>query len=374
MEINEVANERWDDLLDENYEPQLEEAPLTEPSYGYEEEYLQIPEESGEQAEDNDTPSNQEPESTDNVLHRFLKNYGVSDPSKIQFENEDGEIEILDFDSLDPEEQFTMLQEISQPDLSDHEIDVINYLRRNRVTFNDVINHFVQEGINQYLNENPDQVRHQVYEIDDYTDEELYLADLKSKYPDFTDEELVSKLDVAKLNEELFKKEAAVLRSQYKAEEDANREQQAQQEAKQYEDLQNNLISAVSQFNTVPLDYTDPESEVFEIENADKNQMLNYLLTQDSEGKSQFVKDIENPATLIKIAYYMQCGDEVLANTSRYYKNIIAEDRKKISSLEKKLEKQAKSKDNNTVVVSSSKNNNPTSSPSGYPKRWDDLL
>ena len=282
-------------------------------------------------------------------------------------ENEDGELETLDFDSLDREEQLNVLKELTKPDLTEHETDVINYLRRNRVSFNEVIDHFVQEGINRFLEENPDKAPVQTYEIDDYTDEELYLADLKTKYPNFSDEELISKLDVAKLNEELFKKEAEVLRSQYKAEEDAAKEYEKQQEAQRYEDLQQNLIGAAMQFNTISLDYTDPESEVFEIENSDKNQMLGYLLNQDAEGKSQFVRDIEDPAKLIRIAYFMQYGDELLSNTARYYKSIIAEDRKKISKLERQIVKQDKPKDNNSVVISSKKDNN--SSPTGYPKR-----
>jgi hypothetical protein len=63
----------------------------------------------------------------------------------------------------------------------------------------------------------------------------------------------------------------------------------------------------------------------------------------------------------------MQYGDELLSNTARYYKSIIAEDRKKISKLEKQIVKQDKPKDNNSVVISSKKDNN--SSPTGYPKR-----
>lgn len=380
MEINEVVNEKWDDLLDEGYETQVENPEVSEPIYGYENEYLEIPgNDDGMQPGGDPEVEDSEPQETqntqetdDNILHQFLKDRGVTDPTKIHFENEDGELETLDFDSLDREEQLNVLKELTKPDLTEHETDVINYLRRNRVSFNEVIDHFVQEGINRFLEENPDKAPVQTYEIDDYTDEELYLADLKTKYPNFSDEELISKLDVAKLNEELFKKEAEVLRSQYKAEEDAAREYEKQQEAQRYEDLQQNLIGAAMQFNTISLDYTDPESEVFEIENSDKNQMLGYLLNQDAEGKSQFVRDIEDPAKLIRIAYFMQYGDELLSNTARYYKSIIAEDRKKISKLERQIVKQDKPKDNNSVVISSKKDNN--SSPTGYPKRWDDLL
>ena len=49
--------------------------------------------------------------------------------------------------------------------------------------------------------------------IDDYDDDELFVADLKSKYPNFTDNELLDKLDAAKINEDLYNKEVAELRA-----------------------------------------------------------------------------------------------------------------------------------------------------------------
>jgi hypothetical protein len=149
----------------------------------------------------------------------------------------------------------------------------------------------------------------------------LYLADLKSKYPDFTDEELISKLDVAKLNEELFKKEASVLRNQYKEQEDQSRELEKQQEAQRNQDLQNNLIEAVNKFNTISIDDLEATNEdhlVLEVEESEKHNILNYLLTQDKDGKSQLVKDIEDPAKLIEIAYYMLYGKSNMTGITNY--------------------------------------------------------
>ena len=125
---------------------------------------------------------------------------GVFDSKAIQFENEDGEIETVDFDTLDKETQLTMLRELADPGLSEHEIQVVNYLRQNNASFDDVVNYFAEQKLQEYLTENPDQVRQKVYSIDEYTNDELYLADLKNKYPDFTDEELLAELDAAKLN------------------------------------------------------------------------------------------------------------------------------------------------------------------------------
>ena len=238
----------------------------------------------------------------DDAMTAFLKSKGIADPSKIQFENENGEIEDVDFNSLSREEQLTMIQELTDPGLSDHEVQVVNYLRQNRVTFDQVIDYFANQRLEEYLNEHPEDKHQKNYSIDDYNDDELYLADLKSKYPSFSDEELLSKLNIAKSDEDLFKKEVDILRESYKAQEDQMLKDAELAEQQQYEDLQNNLLNAVSAFNEVSLDTKDSESDSLVIEDSDKRQILGYLLDQDKDGKSQFVKDIENPNTLIELA------------------------------------------------------------------------
>ena len=134
----------------------------------------------------------------DDAITAFLKTKGIADPTKIQFENESGEIEDVDFNSLSREEQLTILQELTAPDLSEHEVGVINYLRQNKVTFDQVIDYFANQRLEEYLNAHPEDRHQKNYSIDEYNDDELYLADLKSKYPSFSDEELLSKLNIAK--------------------------------------------------------------------------------------------------------------------------------------------------------------------------------
>ena len=347
-----------DDLLDDVIVPEGEgEAAQVE---------VQVPEIFEEEIEKADEPV-EETVVEDNVITSFLKERGISDPTKIQFENENGEIEDVDFNSLSTEEQLTMLQELTDPGLSDHEVEVINYLRQNQVSFNEVIDYFANKRLEEYLNENPEQRHQQVYTIDEYSDDELYLADLKSKYPSFTDEELMSKLNIAKSDENLFQKEVDVLRESYKAQEEQALKDAELAEKQQYEDLQNNLIDAVSKFNEVSLDSKDVESESLVIEDSDKRQILGYLLDQDKDGKSQFVKDIENPATLIELAWYRTHGRSVIDGISQYWKDQLKEDRKKIASLEKKLND---NKSNKTFVTSTKTG---TNSPSKG-LNWDELI
>lgn len=296
----------------------------------------------------------------EDVIMIFLKDRGISDPTKIQFENDNGEIEDVDFNSLSREEQLTILQELTDPGLSNHETEVINYLRKNNVTFNEVIDYFANQRLQEYLNENPDSIHKQTYSIDEYSDDELYLADLKSKYPSFTDDELVSKLNIAKSDDTLFTKEVEILRESYKEEEDRAKREAEYKEQQEYEALRNNLISAAGSFSEIALDATDPQSDSLVIEDQDRNQILGYLLNQDKDGKSQFVKDIENPDTLIELAWYRINGKNTLSGVTQYWKNILKEERKERASLEKQLEKY-KNKEQTTVIKNKETTNSPSS-------------
>lgn len=307
-----------------------------------------------------------------NFLYEFLKEKGIEDPSKLQFENEDGEIEEVDFNSLSEEEKLNIINSISDPGLSQHETDVINYLRQNNVTFNQVIDYFSKKAVEDYLAQNPDQAHQKAYTIDDYTDDELYLADLKSKYPEFTDEELTSKLESAKSNEALFKKEVDALRADYKKQEDAEIEAQKQKEQQDYDDLVGNLQDILSNFNEVALDSTDAESDVLEIEDSDKQQVLAYLLNQDSEGKSQLVKDLENPATLIELAWLRTQGRALIDNTTRYWKDLLKQERKEKAKLQKELESYQNKGSQSVVVPKPPKKDEPSNTRS-FETVWDNI-
>ena len=312
---------------------------------------------------DDDTPDPSEDENnkshdSEDFLHNFLKEKGIEDPSKLQWEDENGEITDVDFDSLSDEDKLNVLNSLSDPGLSQHEIDVVNYLRQNGVTFNQVIDYFSKKAVDDYIAQNPDSVPTKTYTIDEYTDEELYLADLKSKYPDFTDEELTSKLNSAKSNEELFKKEVNALRTEYKKEEDAQVEAQKQQEQQNYDNLVNNLQNILGNFNEVVLDSTDPESDVLEIEDSDKEQVLAYLLNQDTDGKSQLVKDLENPTTLIELAWLRTQGRALIDNSTRYWKDLLKQERKEKAKLEKELESYRTRESQSVVVPKPPKSNN----------------
>lgn len=326
-----------------------------------------------EDPNDNTDPVDKHTDTVSDFLHTFLKEKGIEDPSKLQWEDENGEITDVDFDSLSEEDKLNILNSLADPGLSQAEIDTINYLRQNNMTLNQVVDYFSKKAVEDYLAKNPDQIHQKTYEIDDYTDDELYLSALKMQYPNFTDEELTSKLETAKSNEELYKKEVVALREEFKKEEEAQIEAQKQQEQQEYDDLVGNLKNVLGNFNEVALDSTDPESDVLEIEDSDKDLVLAYLLNQDTDGKSQLVKDLENPATLIELAWLRTQGRTLIDNTTRYWKDLLKQERKEKAKLQKELESYQTRNEQSVVVPKPPKKNENSNSIPTFGSVWDNI-
>lgn len=297
-----------------------------------------------------DSSNDDEEKSTGDFISEYLKSFGIEDPTKLQMQNESGEIEEVDFNSLSDEEKLNIFKELSNPGYTEYETQVIDYLRKNNATLDDVINYYSQKAIKDYLNEHPEAAHERVYDIDSYTDDEVYLADLKNKYPDFTDEELVEKLDSAKLNEDLFNKEVSAIRTAQKAYEEEQARLQEEAEQQSYQELQQNLQRVMADFNEILLDPEDPTSDALQIEDDDRAVMLRYLTELDKDGKSQLVKDLEDPQALIELAYYRTRERDNLTGLTRYWKNELANERKEKAKLQKELDK-LKNKGKNSFVA-----------------------
>lgn len=337
MEDNTFSPDDFDgvnvnDLLGEphveNNEPTLKEEPT------------------GESTEEDTT----EPQQYDDPLYAFMQSRGITDPGKIQISNEDGTTEEVDFSSLSKDEQMEILNELSDPGLTEDEINTVNFLRKNGLDFRTAMDSYAKSYLDQYLKANPDQVKQKTYDIDDYSDDDIYIVDLKRRFPNFTDEEILAKLDNAKENEELYRKETEILRNSYKEQEDKAEQDRVLAEQQAAEDLRNNLINAAKAFNEVQLDYTDANSDSLVIEDSDKQKMVSYILDKDANGKSQLVKDLENPDALIELAWLRTQGAEVLSNITQYWKGILSNERAENKKLRSQLEKVNK-KNDSTVIV-----------------------
>lgn len=327
----------FDNLLDDQKETPTTEPVVEETPPVTEEKEVSTTETSEEE------PAEETVEETitdENPWYQFLKQHGIVDPSKIQMSDEDGTVGEYDFNTLPSEDQLAIIESVTDAGLSETEINAINYLRQNgNVSLEQVVDYWANKRLDEYLQANPDAIHAKTYEIDDYTDDDLYLIDLKSRFPKFTDEELMSQLQAAKSNEDLFKKETEVIRATYKEREDAAAAAVKQQEEQQIKDLRNNLANAAQAFNEVPLDYKDEKSDSLVIEEGDKQQMLAYILDQDSEGKSQLVRDLENPDALIELAWLRTKGADILSDMTQYWKKLLADERSTNRKLQSQIDK-----------------------------------
>ena len=78
---------------------------------------------------------------------------------------------------------------------------------------------------------------------------------------------------------------------------------------------------------------------------------MQYLLQTDKDGKSQFVKDIENPQVLVQLAWLRLQGQNAIADTSKYWKETLKDTRKENAKLQKELEKYKSNKMDNTITI-----------------------
>lgn len=256
------------------------------------------------------------PESSE-LISNLLAQRGITDASKIQIEDEDGNIQELDFNSLPIEEQLEILQQ-ETPELDDSEIEVINYLRENGVGIQELIEYHRNQAIQEFL-----QSQQESYTIDNLSDEELYRLDIAARYEDLSEEELEIELQKELNNPDLFKKKVDKLREVYKQEEIAEQSELAKQieleEEQNYQTLVDSMVEIAQGTN-----------ELFdlELEDEDKEEVLQFLLSKDMNGQSEFFKLLNDPNALFQLAWFATKGQEAFSTIHDYYKKEIDSARK----------------------------------------------
>jgi hypothetical protein len=251
------------------------------------------------------------------LISNLLAQRGIIDASKIQIEDEDGNIQELDFNSLPIEEQLEILQQ-ETPELDDSEIETINYLRENGVGIQELIEYHRNQAIQEYL-----QSQQTNYTVDNLSDEELYKLDIAAKYEDLSEEELEIELQKELNNPDLFKKKVDKLREVYKQEEIAEQEELAKQSELEEEQNYQTLVDSM-------VEIAQGTNELFdlELEDEDKEDVLQFLLSKDMNGQSEFVKLLNDPNALFQLAWFAVKGQEAFSTIHDYYKKEIDSARK----------------------------------------------
>lgn len=265
------------------------------------------------------TPSYQPQQSNeedDNFMSDFLRSKGIDDPSKIKFEDENGNIEEKNWNDLSREEQInilnTPLTQTNEDKLQfdEEEIALLNQIRNSGLTPSQYIQQIQGEQI----------VQEPVYKVDDLSDDELYLLDLESRVGDLTDDEAAQALSVAKQNEDFYKKQVEGIRKEYKEREDFRSQQEQaeleQQQQEAYNQYQSQVVDAINGFNSVGnLDLN--------FEDADKEELADFMLSQDENGTNYLQRALQDPQTLVKAAWFILNGDEAFDNVADYFINQI---------------------------------------------------
>lgn len=286
-----------------------------------------------------------------NILEDFLKSRGIDDPSKIKFEDDNGNIEERDWNSLSKEEQFNILNtpleypqqqyEAEDNGLTQDEINLINQIRQSNLS------------PEEYLTQLSGQPVEPQYKIDDLSDDEIYLLDLEDRVGELSDEDAAQALAVAKQNEQLFQKQVEGIRKEYKEREEnqakAEEAQRLQEEQEIYSQFQDSVIDAIKGFNSVgtfDLNFDD----------NDKNELAQFMLERDESGNNYLWQALQEPETLVKAAWFILNGEEAFDSISDYFSTQIkqvAQDQYK-----KGLEDGKKGKSSKPTVVINTNNKN----------------
>ena len=282
----EINSEDIDSLLENNNSESstISDQPDNETSY------VNIP--------DNSTAEISDDINNDDFINVFLNQYGLKN-GMITYENEDSTTEEVSFNSLDNNEKLNILKELASPNLTEDEINTINYLRSNNATIQDVIDYYSNKAVQDYINQNGEISKK--YKVDDYTDDEIYIADLKSKY-NMTEEDIKAELELAKENESLFNKKVNAIRERYKQQEEKEAQDKLKSDEEKFINFKNSIENGLNEFNAISMDYKNKESDYLQIENSEKENIYKYILDQDENGMTQFFKDLNDPKKMIELA------------------------------------------------------------------------
>ena len=275
-----------DDILEAGQEPEFQEPPLNEPPHQEEEE--------------------------GDFMSDFLKTRGIDDLNNINFEGDNGEIVQRSWNDLSNEEKINILnmpleeQHEDNNGLTDEEIALLSQIRQSNLSPSE----YLQQIAGEQVEVTPQ------YKIDDLSDDEVFLLDLESRVGELSDEEAAEALNTVKSNEDFFKKQVEGIRKEYKEREDLKTQQEeAQREQEQQEAFENYQAQVVDAING----FTSIGNFDLNFEDADKEELAEFMLSRDQAGKNYLFEALQDPETLTRAAWFILNGEEAFNNISDYF-------------------------------------------------------
>lgn len=263
--------------------------------------------------DDPDASGNTDNETPPDLITQLLQAKGIKD-GLVKIEDEAGNIEDVKFTDLTPEEQLNILSSSDEPELNEQEQTTINFLRENGVTFDEAVDYFVKKAVAEATAETTAEKS-----ISDFTDDEIYAFDLQAKYKDFTPEEIEIELTKQREHPELFKKKVDALRNEYLQ---LEKDQLTQKE-------QDVIEKENAEFKAIAESLVGVAKEVesyggLDIEIADKQEVLGFILNKDVNGVTEFGKLLDDPKALFEVAWYAKKGKEAFDTIHDYYREEIS--------------------------------------------------
>lgn len=257
-------------------------------------------------------------------LDKYLQSNGIKDINNITFEDEDGKEYTKRFDELTDEEKVNILRgDIDEYDLSDDEVNLLNIMRSNNLDSKGLEDYLAKYYWDLFQKQYTPQEPQYNYAIDDISDDELYVADLKSRFPNATDDELIRMFEQNKQDESLYTKAVADLRTFYRQKEDDMKKQQEEEIERQRQQqeyaYQNDIQQALQNFDNIG---------ELELEPTDKQQILKVLTDFDNSGNRAINTMLQDPNNLVKVAWFLLHGENSINGLSDYYKKEIANSRR----------------------------------------------
>lgn len=323
MELGTNEEEFVDELDD--FEGQLEDSPTEEGSI--------------------EGSSTEDPPIEEDFVASLLRSRGIEDKSRIKFETEDGNIEEADWDQLSNEDKLNIINssnESIEDGLDDSEKRLLSAIRNSGMTPAEYLQYVEQQGVNRYIQNNQENTYQ--YTVDQYDDDELFVADFISRMGDVTDEEAQEALERAKSNETLFAKQIQAIRNEYKQIEEENIRQaqieQEQQQSVMFDQFASSVENEINQFNEI-------QGYDLNMDQQDMQDLYDFITGTDAAGNNYLAKALSDPRILVETAWFTLYGRQMLDDVTNYFQKEITQVRKQ--SYEKGL-KDAKLGNKSSVV------------------------
>lgn len=253
----------------------------------------------------NDEPSLEE---SDDLTNEVLRLKGISDPSKIKFEDESGAVIERSWDTLSRNEQLNILaqQDNIEDELTDEEIQLLNSFRTSGMSVDDYMQHLQQ----------PQEEPVRSYKIDQLSDEDVYALDLLEKVgsDNITDEEIEEAINNAKQNPTLFNKTVEGLRKEYIRLQEDEEAQQANEFAAKQQAAYNQFATSI---NNEIMNLTSFAGQELELTQDDAEELSEFMLRLDDKGVSAFGYALQNPTLFTKAAFWLLNEEQIVEELTK---------------------------------------------------------